>query len=53
MCCWLHGCGPVTRFKGTSITVALAVTMLGMGLTLDIEDFTAGPHLSAYFQLAL
>ena len=25
--------------KGPSITVALAVTMLGMGLTLDLKDF--------------
>ena len=29
----------VTWFKGTAITVALAVTMLGMGLTLELEDF--------------
>jgi hypothetical protein len=29
----------VTWFKGSAITVALAVTMLGMGLTLDLEDF--------------
>lgn len=29
----------VTWFKGGAITVALAVTMLGMGLTLELDDF--------------
>ena len=29
----------VTWFKGTAITLALSVTMLGMGLTLEIDDF--------------
>ena len=29
----------VTWFKGTAITLALAVTMLGMGLTLELDDF--------------
>ena len=29
----------VTWFKGASITVALAVTMLGMGLTLELDEF--------------
>ena len=29
----------VTWFKGTAITLALSVTMLGMGLTLELDDF--------------